>query len=146
MTVAQGIVVVETPVLDGQCRMCGCTDERACPGGCWWVADDLCSSCWNLLVPMQPGETAAARETARSAADGSTDQSGAGDGTAFEYSNPRRCPCGRPLPVRDAHQPGRRARYCGRCRLNRRALGYLRAAARILEDLRDPDYDPEDRH
>lgn len=30
----------------GICRDCGCTDERACPGGCWWVADDLCSTCW----------------------------------------------------------------------------------------------------
>lgn len=27
------------------CRSCGCTDERACEGGCVWVADDLCSSC-----------------------------------------------------------------------------------------------------
>lgn len=31
----------------GQCWQCGCTDERACPGGCWWVADDLCSACWS---------------------------------------------------------------------------------------------------
>jgi hypothetical protein len=27
------------------CRVCGCTDDRACPGGCWWVDDDLCSAC-----------------------------------------------------------------------------------------------------
>jgi hypothetical protein len=31
------------------CRICGCTDEEACPGGCCWVEDpsggDLCSSC-----------------------------------------------------------------------------------------------------
>jgi len=27
------------------CRSCGCTDARACPGGCTWVAPDLCSSC-----------------------------------------------------------------------------------------------------
>jgi hypothetical protein len=27
------------------CRRCGCTDEQACPGGCHWVADDLCSAC-----------------------------------------------------------------------------------------------------
>lgn len=27
------------------CRACGCTDDSACAGGCWWVADDLCSSC-----------------------------------------------------------------------------------------------------
>ncbi|MFF8188854.1 hypothetical protein ACF044_16495 [Microbacterium sp. NPDC016588] len=31
------------------CHVCGCTDERACFGGCWWANDegaaDLCSSC-----------------------------------------------------------------------------------------------------
>lgn len=31
----------------GVCRLCGCTDERACPGGCSWVDEThtLCSSC-----------------------------------------------------------------------------------------------------
>lgn len=28
-----------------QCRVCGCTDDKACPGGCCWVEDDLCSQC-----------------------------------------------------------------------------------------------------
>lgn len=27
------------------CRVCGCIDEWACEGGCWWVEPDLCSSC-----------------------------------------------------------------------------------------------------
>ena len=27
------------------CRGCGCTDDNACPGGCFWVEDDLCSAC-----------------------------------------------------------------------------------------------------
>lgn len=27
------------------CRDCGCTEDRACEGGCWWVEVDLCSSC-----------------------------------------------------------------------------------------------------
>ncbi len=27
------------------CRECGCTDEDACLGGCYWVEVDLCSSC-----------------------------------------------------------------------------------------------------
>ena len=27
------------------CRVCGCTDNRACPGGCHWVAEDFCSQC-----------------------------------------------------------------------------------------------------
>lgn len=28
-----------------RCRICGCTDDNACMGGCYWVEDDLCSSC-----------------------------------------------------------------------------------------------------
>ena len=27
------------------CRLCGCTDEYGCDGGCAWVDDDLCSEC-----------------------------------------------------------------------------------------------------
>lgn len=29
----------------GKCRVCGCTDYRACLGGCFWVEPDLCSNC-----------------------------------------------------------------------------------------------------
>jgi hypothetical protein len=34
-------------ITPGQCRYCGCTDERACPGGCWWMdeAHTICSRC-----------------------------------------------------------------------------------------------------
>lgn len=28
-----------------KCRVCGCTDDRACPEGCYWVEADLCSEC-----------------------------------------------------------------------------------------------------
>ena len=28
-----------------RCRVCGCTEEKACPGGCSWVEVDLCSRC-----------------------------------------------------------------------------------------------------
>ena len=28
-----------------KCRKCGCTEEKACPGGCTWVEPDLCSAC-----------------------------------------------------------------------------------------------------
>lgn len=28
-----------------RCRICGCTDDNACPGGCYWVEEDLCSEC-----------------------------------------------------------------------------------------------------
>ncbi len=27
------------------CRRCGCTEEHACPGGCYWVDWDLCNQC-----------------------------------------------------------------------------------------------------
>jgi len=33
----------EAPVR--RCRVCGCTDDRACLGGCAWVSADLCSTC-----------------------------------------------------------------------------------------------------
>ena len=29
----------------GVCRVCGCTDEKACAGGCAWFEPDLCSLC-----------------------------------------------------------------------------------------------------
>lgn len=28
-----------------KCRGCGCTDDRACPDGCFWEEPDLCSAC-----------------------------------------------------------------------------------------------------
>jgi hypothetical protein len=28
-----------------RCRVCGCTEIDACPGGCGWVEFDLCSTC-----------------------------------------------------------------------------------------------------
>lgn len=28
-----------------RCRECGCTWDNACPGGCYWVEEDLCSRC-----------------------------------------------------------------------------------------------------
>lgn len=28
-----------------KCRVCGCTQYHACPGGCYWVEKDLCSRC-----------------------------------------------------------------------------------------------------
>jgi hypothetical protein len=38
-------VDIERPAGGTTCRVCGCTDERACEGGCTWVEDDLCSKC-----------------------------------------------------------------------------------------------------
>lgn len=31
--------------LNRQCRICGCTDEEACPGGCSWSQPEICSTC-----------------------------------------------------------------------------------------------------
>jgi hypothetical protein len=33
--------------VSGECQVCGCTDEHACPGGCIWAnaAATLCSRC-----------------------------------------------------------------------------------------------------
>lgn len=28
-----------------RCRECGCTNDKACPGGCSWIEQDLCSTC-----------------------------------------------------------------------------------------------------
>lgn len=30
------------------CRVCGCSQFDACPGGCYWVEADLCSRCADL--------------------------------------------------------------------------------------------------
>jgi len=30
------------------CRVCGCTDDHACDPPCWWVEDDLYSTCADL--------------------------------------------------------------------------------------------------
>lgn len=34
-----------TAGLEMECRVCGCSDTRACPGGCIWAAPFLCSRC-----------------------------------------------------------------------------------------------------
>lgn len=30
---------------DRECIICHCTTMKACPGGCYWVDDNLCSQC-----------------------------------------------------------------------------------------------------
>jgi hypothetical protein len=32
------------------CRVCSCTDEQACPGGCSLVGQDLCSACADVAA------------------------------------------------------------------------------------------------
>jgi hypothetical protein len=38
------------------CRECGCTEELACPEGCYWVEDDLCSACAIRMGLLPAGE------------------------------------------------------------------------------------------
>jgi hypothetical protein len=35
-----------TPGQNRTCKLCGCTDEQACEGGCYWITDALCSKCF----------------------------------------------------------------------------------------------------
>jgi hypothetical protein len=37
-------LTIPTPLVR-TCRECGCTDDRACVGGCSWIEADLCSAC-----------------------------------------------------------------------------------------------------
>jgi len=37
--------IFDPPIDIRTCKECGCTDIHACPGGCHWVTDDLCSNC-----------------------------------------------------------------------------------------------------
>ncbi len=30
-----------------RCVACGCTNDRACPGGCYWVGANRCSACFD---------------------------------------------------------------------------------------------------
>ncbi len=36
------------------CRVCNCTDMRACPEGCEWVEEDLCSACAGVELVASP--------------------------------------------------------------------------------------------
>lgn len=40
--------------LDQHCRICGCTDNETCPGGCYWSDVALCSACFGGEQPPTP--------------------------------------------------------------------------------------------
>lgn len=43
--------------VDGEsCSICGCTRNQPCEGGCWWVADNLCSDCQFFVRGADDGE------------------------------------------------------------------------------------------
>jgi hypothetical protein len=35
--------------MERRCRVCGCTDDHACEGGCRWTEAELCSKCAELI-------------------------------------------------------------------------------------------------
>lgn len=37
------------------CTVCGCTDDRACPGGCSWISHNppLCSACADVVDAIE---------------------------------------------------------------------------------------------
>lgn len=41
-----------------KCKYCGCTDEKACTGGCFWAKPEVCSNC---LYSLETLETLAGR-------------------------------------------------------------------------------------
>lgn len=55
--------MIDSAVAEARCVACGCTDSRACVGGCWWIALDrsrrigLCSCCEGK-AHLLPGDLA----------------------------------------------------------------------------------------
>ncbi len=45
-----------------KCRGCGCTNERACAGGCCWVEKNLCDKCHAWSDNFTRDEVAAIRD------------------------------------------------------------------------------------
>lgn len=39
------------PAPERTCLICGCTDSKACEGGCSWVLPEICSKCVTDKVP-----------------------------------------------------------------------------------------------
>lgn len=37
--------VVKLDMSERRCRVCGCTEYKACEGGCCWMGWDVCSRC-----------------------------------------------------------------------------------------------------
>ena len=57
LAIAQlGAFAVAIPI----CRKCGCTEEDACAGRCWWAEPDLCSACVNPVAAVDAIHAAAA--------------------------------------------------------------------------------------
>ena len=37
-----------------KCKFCGCTDAQACPGGCSWASERVCSRCADAQAAIEP--------------------------------------------------------------------------------------------
>ena len=44
--------LVEIPEGARRCSWCGCVEAFACVGGCSWLPDGRCSSCWGVRAPV----------------------------------------------------------------------------------------------
>jgi len=44
-----------------KCRVCGCTWDHVCEGGCYWVEEDLCSKCAEATLAFRTNERASDR-------------------------------------------------------------------------------------
>ena len=45
LTVLSDEGVTRFKAAERKCRVCGCTEDKACKGGCCWMEWDLCSKC-----------------------------------------------------------------------------------------------------
>ena len=61
LVAASVILDIRRETSESSCRVCGCTEDRACPGGCYWADVDhtLCSEC--VGAPRQAGREGAFR-------------------------------------------------------------------------------------
>ena len=49
--------------MERECRVCGCTEDNACEGGCSWVEEDLCSKCVDDEVNQDSENLEESKET-----------------------------------------------------------------------------------
>jgi hypothetical protein len=83
------------------------------------------------------------RPQAPAARDNHIDVGGVKRPAASVYTDSRPCStpgCGRLVAQPPAGSRGMRPRLCGRCRAMRRALTFNKQAGRILEQLKNPDW------
>jgi hypothetical protein len=106
------------------CIECGCTEDRACPGGCAWVSPDLdlCTAC--AAKPLKPG-THIASVTDDVHFDLSSDRPGgtiahlAGACIQYESLQRQRCSwCGAILIDDDLSRMAVQIAPCARCGVN----------------------------